>query len=280
MFFLIIIFNVYSLEFLREIPDAREICLGFSDISKDNLNMITVNPSSLPGRHVFSFGTQDFASLARYYLIGFSYPFKNLNFGFLWVRAEVGEIPEYPELPENDTIPKDNLGYFSEFEEAFILPIKHKKIPLTFQIKIINKRLKDLKGKGIGFDIGYKRGFKIKSYMFFTGFSLLNPFGSKITWSSGKKDEEARKINFFLNVKKYFFKKFYVLVTAKAGYDVEPFYSTGLEMNFFKYFSLLIGWKQEPRFGVGFNFEKFEVYYSFRKHELGRIQSITLKLKP
>ena len=278
MLFLLII-SIYSLDFLREVPDGRGVSLAFSDISQNNINMITMNPSLLPDFFSFNFGTTDFAGISDFYLIGFSLPFKNLKTGILWVRAKVSDIPEYPELPENDTIPRARTGEFSSIEEAFIIPFKYKNYPFAIQFKIINKRLKDLKGKGTGFDIGARKSFNFKGIKIFTGLSILNPFGAKISWNTGKKDEEAMKFISFLTLQKKFSNLFELLFSSKFGYDVEIFYSTGFEIKIKRTFSLLFGYEGEPRIGAGITFRNFEVYYSLRLHELGRIQTVSIKLK-
>jgi len=277
LFFVII--SIYSLDFLKEVPDARGVSLAFSDISENSITMIGVNPILLPNFFSFDFGTKDFAGLSDFYLVGFSLPFKDLKTGILWVRANVSHIPEYPELPENDTIPKEKEGEFSSIEEAFIIPFKYKNFPLAMQFKIIKKRLKDLKGKGIGFDIGARKDFNLKGVKLFTGFSILNPFGAKISWNSGKKDEERIKFIYFLTFKKRFSELLEFLFASKLGYDVEIFYSTGFEMKIKGTFSLLFGYEAEPRIGAGITFNNFEIHYSLRLHELGKIQTVNIKLK-
>ncbi len=276
---ILLIISIYSLDFLREVPDARGVSLSFSDISENSINLITVNPFLLPDFLEFNFGNSDFAGLSNFYSLGLSIPLKNLKTGILWVRAEVENIPEYPELPENDTIPKEKIGEFSNTEEAFILPFKYKNYPLAMQFKIINKRLKNLKGKGIGFDIGTRKSFNLKNIKIFLGLSILNPFGTKISWNSGKKDEEVRNFISFIAFKKRFLDLFELLFASKLGYDIEIFYAAGFEIKIKRIFSLILGYEKEPRIGAGITFKNFEAYYSLRLHELGKIQTVSIKLK-
>ncbi|MEO0270604.1 MAG: hypothetical protein ABIM58_03505 [candidate division WOR-3 bacterium] len=275
---LIIIFTYYALEFLKELPDAKGVSLGFSDISENNINLTPLNPSLIPDFISLNFGTQNFALLANYYLFGFSLPFKNIKTGFLWIRTQIDEIPEYPFLEENDTIPKLKTGEFSSIEEAFLIPFKFKKLNLAFQFKLINKRFKDLKGKGIGFDLGFKKDFKLKGINTYLGISLIDPFGTKILWNRGSEDKENIKILTFLTFKKNL--KFISLaLSGKIGYDIELLYSSGMEIKIKDIFSILAGYDREPRFGAGFVFKNFEIYYSLRIHELGLIEVINLSIK-
>ncbi len=277
MFFLLIL-SFYALEFLKELPDARGVSLGFSDISEDNLNLINLNPSSLPDFMSLNFGTQNFALLANYYLFGFSLPLKNIKTGFLWIRTQVDGIPEYPFLEENDTVPKLKKGEFSSIEEAFLIPFKFKNLNFAFQFKIINKRFKDLKGKGIGFDLGFKKDYKIKNLNTYLGISLIDPFGTKILWNKGSEDKENIKIFSFLTLKKNL--KFLTCsLSFKIGYDLELIYSSGIEIKIKDIFSILAGYEREPRFGAGFVFKNFEMYYSLKIHEIGRVEVINLSIK-
>lgn len=275
---ILFLISVYALEFLREIPDAKGVSLGFSDVSEDNLNLITLNPSSLPDFITINFGTQNFALLANYYLFGFSLPLKNIKTGFLWIRNQVDGIPEYPFLEENDTIPKLKTGEFSSVEEAFLIPFKLKNLNFASQFKIINKRFKDLKGKGIGFDLGFKKDFKIKGFNTYLGISLLDLFGTKILWNKGGEDKENIKILSFLTIKKNL-KFLNCSLSCKIGYDLELLYSSGIEIKIKDIFSILAGYEREPRFGAGLVFKNFEIYYSLKILELGPVEVINLSIK-
>ncbi|MEN3046103.1 MAG: hypothetical protein ABDH49_03855 [Candidatus Hydrothermales bacterium] len=275
---MLLLISAYAVEFLREVPDARGVSLAFSDISESNLNFIPINPSSLPDFVSLNFGTKDFALLARYYLFGFSLPLKKLKTGILWIRTQVDEIPIYPELPEGDTIPKNKIGEFSSTQNALLLPFKISNFPIAFQFKLISKKIKDLKGKGIGIDLGFKRNFNFKLFVTYIGVSLLDILGTKISYNKDEVDKEEIKIISFITLKKKF-KPLTFSTSFKFRYDVEPTYSAGLEIKIKEIFSLLSGFEQEPRFGVGLNFENFSVHYSLRIHELGIIQAANLSIK-
>ncbi|MEN3044309.1 MAG: hypothetical protein ABDH37_03725 [Candidatus Hydrothermales bacterium] len=274
----LLLISIYATEFLKEIPDARGISLAFSDISENNLNFSSINPSSLPDFVSVNFGTKDFALLAKYYLFGFSLPIKKLKTGILWIRAQVDEVPLYPELPEGDTIPKNKQGEFSNVEEALLLPFKISNFPFAFQFKLISKRFKDLKGKGIGFDLGFKRDFNFKYFKTYIGLSLLDISETKISYNKNGIDKERVKIISFTTFKKKF-KPLTLSTSFKFRYDVELTYSAGLEIKIKEIFSILSGFEQEPRFGAGLNFENFSLFYSLRLHELGIIQAVSLSIK-
>ncbi|MEO0231810.1 MAG: hypothetical protein ABIM29_04640 [candidate division WOR-3 bacterium] len=283
-FILIFLFlkGEYALEFLKFGAGAREISLSNSDI-------VLLSPSSAPlynpacaisdNFSIMLNKSYAFDGIMEYNYLGFCLPlFKKIYLSSGFLILNIPDIPFYSkEIEPGDTNFYPPEKYFDFSQRAFLLNFSHKKFPFGINFKIINQKMLEAKGKGIGFDFGTRYSKFTKFGNFYFGFVLKDIGGTKVSWGDRERGEESPAYHFgfcysksfnFLNLK----------IFSNTFYDYDLYNSFGVESSFFETLFLRIGFLYFDYFsiGIGLKFKFFDVDYGFKKNVIGVVHSISL----
>jgi len=277
--------NEYALEFLKFGVGAREISLSNSDIVFCSPTCAPLyNPACIVSDNFSITLNKSYAfnEFMEYNYLGISFPLAKkfyLSSGFL--IADVYDIPLYPiEIEPGDTNFYPPQGYFNFLQRAFFLSFSLKKIPLGLNFKIINQKMLEGKGKGIGFDFGFKYSKFTKFLNFYTAFVLKDIGGTKISWEEKEKGEESMGIYFGLGFSKNFsFLNFNIF--SNIFYDYEIHTPIGIEISLYEILFLRTGFLYFDKFsfGSGIKLKFFDIDYGFKRNVAGSSHSISLTFK-
>ncbi len=276
--------NEYALEFLKFGIGAREISLSNSDI-------VFCSPTSAPLYNPACIISNNFSitfnksyafnDIMEYNYLGISFPLVKkiyLSSGFL--ISNVYDIPLYSkEIEPGDTNFYPPEGYFNFLQRAFFLSFSLKNFPFGINFKIINQKMLEGKGKGIGFDFGFKYSKFTKFLNFHTAFVLKDIGGTKVSWEEKEGGEESMGIYFGFGLSKNF-SFLNINIFSNIFYDYEIHTPIGIEISLYEILFLRTGFLYFDifSFGSGIKFRFFEIDYGFKRNVAGSSHSISLTL--
>ena len=303
----------YADSFLRIGTSSRTISLGQAVVSMSgHPQSYLYNPagSALLKKSEFSVLAVNQFSLSDYYSFSVTRPFsEKMVLGFHGVGLLIDHILERPDIhrindleTRRDTIRalvSEGFSSFSNRETAWTLTIaklfqynidlgwQTNQIPLMcpvgVNIRYIQKSLHELNGRGIGFDAGGIVQFPLsealsisKMGLLTVGGSVTNIAGTKIFWSSQKKDLIPMRIIWGASYKQ---DMIVAPVTAELFYQasqhLEEKEQIGIELSVLEKIYLRYGKDEAGQHGgMGFKFILFrkdiDLGYSFLSHDLGK----------
>jgi len=307
----------YGDAFLNIGGSSRSVALGRTVVAlPQNVGGYLVNPAAtaflsnntITGMYVNQF------ELSEYYTLGFSHPMKNgYHWGVYGLNSSVNDIFERPDMKNildiesrRDsirTLVAQGFNSFNTRESALIInlskSIKYNlelgwrfaelplRIPIGINVKLLQKDLHKVDGKGIGVDIGGMVLINLEQLFIINwidelafGISLNNLASTRIYWSSGKREDIPMQLLTGIGFSKSFKSlpiKYTLLMQQNLLYSNEIQY--GAELTLFDIINVRGGYNQDYlQGGVGIVFGNlnysFGLDYSFSNHDLGNAHRI------
>jgi hypothetical protein len=302
----------YSDSFIDIGTSSRSLGLGQAVVALPaNIGGFSINASSTANinQNMFNALYINQFDMAEYYSLGINYPLKNdIKIGFYGLNFFVNNIFKRPDIYNisNIVVRRDSIralyeqGYSSfrtretaiffniskNYNKVLINKLNNRKfllnIPIGINIKLIQKDLYDVKGRGIGIDIGGMVNIDFGNLMgvkwidkMALGIALNNIVNTAIYWDSDRKDYIPMQlvvgVGYIHKIKRMPIK--YNLLWQKNSLYINE-NQFGAELIAFDVISLRVGYSLsylQGGLGLKFNIKNYSIGldYSFSDHDLG-----------
>jgi hypothetical protein len=308
----------YAGSFLELGVGARALGMGSAYVAlSDDAYGFYWNPSGmafLTNFQVASMYADLFNSFEKQNFLSAAMPvFGGVTISLAWMRRSIDDIPRYrdfingPTAPQryegNNPLIEGPINYFSSNSDAFVVSFsKYQRImldlgwqyfefPVDFgygaNIKVINEKLDDKSGTGIGLDlgmilkIGLNNVFNDENYGdLIIGLNVQDIADTKITWDTDSKRKDYIERNFKYGVA-YIQPLNFVNSQMTIAYDIDSRYEGadhfGTELLYDSMLALRFGLNDgDFTTGAGFNFWKLKFDYAYQSHDLGNTHRVSV----